>query len=49
MSSHTDTPPEELDNPVMAPEEMLRFFPWPIEMIQQLCEEIQEDSENGYY
>ncbi len=42
-------PPEELDNNFMAPEEMMEIFPWPISMIQQLCEEIQEDSEAGHY
>lgn len=44
-----EKPPEELDNNFMAPEEMMEIFPWPISMIQQLCEEIQEDSEAGHY
>jgi hypothetical protein len=45
----SDKPPEELDNCVMSPEEMMTIFPWPIAMIQQLCEEINDDAEAGHY
>lgn len=37
------------ENNMMDIEEMRVLFDWPEEMLQQLCDEIIEDSVRGYY
>ena len=46
--AETDTP--ELDNAVMPAEEFMQLWPdVPINFITELCRDIQDDSEKGYY
>lgn len=42
-----DTP--DLDNSVMRPEEIMFLFPWPVHLVAQLCREIQDEQDEGYY